>query len=397
MIGRRKEQSGNAYGASFLELFFDLVFVFAVTQISHLLLDDLSWIGAVKSAIMLLGVWWAWNHTTWLTNELDVDAVPVRLTMFALMLAGLLMAIAIPEAFGERALLFALAYVAIQVGRTAFLAFVASDRGTPARDRAVSVLTWFCVSAVFWIAGALADDGLQMALWVLALLIEYAGPVFTFRVPGRPALAPEDWDLGTEHFAERYALFVIIALGESIILTGSTAADLDLDGAVLASLLFAFVGTAALWWLYFSEIAGRVSRDLAESEDLILVARDVFTYGHALIIAGIILFAVGDEIVIAHPREALGGAELLTVIAGPVFYVLAQSLLAWRMTGRFSSRRTIAVVGLLAVGLVGLAGAQAMVIGGLLATVLVALAIADHRGFARQNAKRADAKRAAAT
>jgi len=190
---------------------------------------------------------------------------------------------------------------------------------------------------------------------------------------------------------------VIIALGESIILTGTTAADLDLDGAVFASLLFAFVGTAALWWLYFSEIAGRASRGLAESEDSTLVARDVFTYGHALIIAGIILFAVGDEIVIAHPREALGGAELLTVIAGPVFYVLAQSLLAWRMTGRFSSRRTIAVVGLLAVGLVGLAGAQAMVIGGLLATVLVALAIADHRGFARQNAKRADAKRAAAT
>lgn len=105
MIGRRKEQRGNAYGASFLELFFDLVFVFAITQISHLLLDDLSWVGAAKSAIALLAVWWAWNYTTWVTNELDVDAVSVRLTMLALMLAGLLMAIAIPEAFGERALL----------------------------------------------------------------------------------------------------------------------------------------------------------------------------------------------------------------------------------------------------------------------------------------------------
>lgn len=391
MIGRRKEQSGNAYGASFLELFFDLVFVFAITQISHLLLDDLSWVGAAKSAIALLAVWWAWNYTTWVTNELDVDAVPVRLMMFGLMLAGLLMAIAIPEAFGERALLFAGAYVVIQVGRTAFLAFAASERGTLARDRAVNILIWFCASAVFWIAGALVDDGLRMALWVFALLIDYSAPLLIFRVPGRPTLTDTAWDLGTDHFAERFGLFVIIALGESVILTGATAADLALDAAVILSLLFAFVGTAALWWLYFSEIAGRASQGLAEAENSTRVARDVFTYGHALIVAGIILFAVGDEIVIAHPREALAGAELLTVIAGPVFYLLAQSVLGWRMTGQWSSRRTVAVIGCLAVGLIGLAGAQAMVIGGLLATVLVGLVVGDHRAFSRQNREGAEA------
>jgi low temperature requirement protein LtrA len=380
-IGRRKEQSGNAYGASFLELFFDLVFVFAVTQISHLLLEDLSWIGAGKSAIMLLAVWWAWSYTTWVTNELDVDAVQVRLLMFGLMLAGLLMAIAIPQAFAERALLFALAYVAIQVGRTAFLAFAASDRGTEARDRSVNILIWFCGSAVFWIAGALTDDGLRSGLWVIALLIDYAAPLFVFRVPGRPGLSISSWDLGTDHFAERFGLFVIIALGESVILTGATAADLDLDGPVLVSLTFAFVGTAALWWLYFSEIAGRVSRGLAESENSTLIGRDVFTYGHALIVAGIILFAVGDEIVIAHPTEALTGAELLTVIVGPMFYLTAQSVLSWRMTGRLSSRRATAVVACGAVGLAGLAGASALAVSGLLAAVLVILVIADNRAF----------------
>lgn len=380
-IARRKEQSGNAYGASFLELFFDLVFVFAVTQISHLLLEDLSWMGAAKSAIVLLAVWWAWNYTTWVTNELDVDAVPVRLLMFGLMLAGLLMGIAIPDAFGERALLFALAYVAIQVGRTAFLAFAASDRGTLARDRAINILIWFCGSALFWIAGALVDDGLRIALWVAALLIDYVAPLLIFSVPGRPALTNTAWDLGTDHFAERFGLFVIIALGESVILTGATAADLDLDGAVLTSLLFAFVGTAALWWLYFSEIAGRASKGLAEAEDSTLIARDVFTYGHALIVAGVILFAVGDEIVIAHPTESLSGAALLTVIAGPVFYLAAQSTLGWRMTGQFGSRRTTAIGACVAVGLVGIAGASAMLVSGLLAAVLVVLVIADHRAF----------------
>jgi low temperature requirement protein LtrA len=382
-IGRRKEKDGEAYSADFLELFFDLVFVFAVTQISHLLLDDLTWAGAGKSAVMLLAVWWAWNYTTWVTNELDVNTVSVRLLMLALMLAGLVMAVGIPYAFEDRALLFALAYVAIQVGRTAFLAYAASDRGTPERHRSVNILIWFLVSTVFWIGGALLDGEARVAMWVIALLIDYAAPLFIYRVPGRTPLPTDSWDLGTEHFTERFGLFVIIALGETVILTGATASDLDIDVSVMLALTIAFVTTAAIWWLYFSEIAGRAAKAMAAADNPVLIARDAFTYGHALIIAGIIVAAVGDEIVIAHPGDPLKTAYLVTVVAGPVIFLLAQVALGWRMTGRISVRRMVAVAACLGVGLLGLAELDAIFVSGLLAAVLISLAIADHRSFSR--------------
>jgi low temperature requirement protein LtrA len=376
MIGRRTD-SGERYGASFLELFFDLVFVFAITQVSHLLLDHLTWEGLGQSTIALLVVWWAWNYTTWVTNLLDVDAVSVKLLMLGLMLAGLLMAVAIPEAFGELGLLFAGAYVAIQIGRTAFLAFVGSERGSPDRNRDLHILVWFLFSAPFWIAGGLLDGEVRVALWIVAIGIDYVAPLVLYRVPGMAPAAPESWIIGTSHFAERFGLFVIIALGESIILTGATAAKLDIDAPVLISLVIAFIGTAALWWLYFSSTAARVEKALSESDNPVLLARDAFTYGHALIIAGIILVAVGDEIVIAHPTEELGTAELLTVVAGPVFYLAAQMALKWRMVGGTSPRRMVGIGVCLAIGLIGWLGAPAMLVAGLLVAVLVAIAMRD--------------------
>jgi low temperature requirement protein LtrA len=378
MIGRRTD-SGESYGASFLELFFDLVFVFAITQVSHLLLDDLTWVGLGQSTIALMVVWWAWNYTTWVTNTLDVDAVSVKLLMFGLMLAGLLMAVAIPDAFGDRGLLFAASYVAIQIGRTAFLTFAGSDRGSLARKRDSRILIWFCFSAPFWIAGGLVDGEARAALWLFALGLDYVAPLFLYRVPGLEQVAPESWVLGTSHFAERFGLFVIIALGESIILIGATAADLELDAAVLISLVTAFAGSAALWWLYFSSTAARVERALSESDDPVLMARDAFTYGHVLIIAAIILVAVGDELVIAHPTEQLGAAELLTVVAGPMFYLAAQVALRWRMAGTIGPRRLVAIAGCALVGVIGWLGAPAMMVAGLLVLVLVAVIVTDER------------------
>ncbi len=376
MIGRRTD-SGESYGATFLELFFDLVFVFAITQVSHLLLDHLTWAGVGQSAITLLVVWWAWNYTTWVTNTLDVDAVPVKLLMLALMLGGLLMAVAIPQAFGDLGLLFAGSYVAIQIGRQTFLTFAGSDRGSLARRRDSRVLVWFLFSAPFWIGGALVDGELRTALWLFALGLDYSAPLLLYRVPGLAKIAPGDWTIGTSHFAERFGLFVIIALGESIILTGATAAGLDLDAAIVLSLVIAFVGTGALWWLYFSSISDRMGEALARSENPVLLARDAFTYGHVLIIAGIILVAVGDELVIAHPLDELGTAELLTVVAGPVLYLAAQAALRWRMTGQVSPRRLLGIGLCLVIGLIGLLGAIAVVVGGLLVAVLVLMAIGD--------------------
>ena len=184
---RARVRDGQEQHATTLELFYDLVFVFAITQVSHFLLEHLTWEGAGQAALVLLVVWWSWNYTTWVTNELDPDAIAVRLLLIGLMLASFLMAIAIPEAFGDRGLLFAGAYVAIQVGRHTFLTFVAAGPGTVERERAGRILIWFLVAGVLWIAGGLAEGPTRTLLWLIALAIDYGGPLCTFWVPGMQA------------------------------------------------------------------------------------------------------------------------------------------------------------------------------------------------------------------
>jgi low temperature requirement protein LtrA len=374
---QRKGTAREAAGATFLELFFDLVFVFAITQVSHILLDhEVSWEYAGQAALCLLVVWWAWNYTTWVTNELDPESIVVRLLLIGLMLASLFMAIAIPEAFGDKALLFAASYVAIQVGRHLFLTFAAAERGTIARERAGRILIWFCAAGVLWIAGAVAEGEARTVLWLAALVLDYGGPLVLFWVPGRPRLAGETWQVETSHFAERFGLFVIIALGESIVLTGATTAGLELDTATVAAFGGAFVGTAALWWLYFASIAGLAEHALAAAPDRTLLARDAYTYGHVLIIAGIVLTAVGDELVIAHPSDELPTAELIAVVGGPVLYLLAQAALRLRMTGQVSPRRLTGALACVLVGFIG-TGVSALVVGALLVAVLVGVIVAD--------------------
>src|SRR3954452_20219745 len=171
-----------------LELFYDLVFVFAVTQVSHHLLDDLTWRGAGQSAMLLLVVWWSWNYTTWVTNELDPESPVVRLLMIAIMLASLLMSAAMPAAFGGEAGLFVGSYLAIHVGRHVFLTFGAAGPATPHGERAGRILTWFVAAGVFWVAGAVADGEARTALWLIALAIDYGGARALVRVP-RPPVA----------------------------------------------------------------------------------------------------------------------------------------------------------------------------------------------------------------
>ena len=221
---------GEEQRATTLELFYDLVFVFAITQVSHLLLDDLTWEGAGQATLVLLVVWWAWNYTTWVTNELDPDSIVVRLLLIALMLASLLMAVAIPEAFGDRALLFAGSYVAIQVGRHTFLTFAAAGRGTIERERAGRILD------VVRRRGRVLDRGRARrrpgAHGALAgrardRLRGAARPLLGARPPR--GSTTRRWEVETAHFAERFQLFMIIALGESIVITGATTSQLELD------------------------------------------------------------------------------------------------------------------------------------------------------------------------
>ena len=371
-----RRDSAAPQRATSLELFYDLVFVFAITQVSHLLLAHLTWEGAGQAALVLLVVWWSWNYTTWATNELDPDATLVRLLLIALMLASLLMAIAIPEAFGERGLLFAVAYVVIQIGRHTFLTFAAAAPGTVERARAASILVWFLAAGVLWIAGGIAEGPARTVLWLGALALDYAGPLVTFRVPGRPRLAPEAWEIGTEHFSERFQLFIIIALGEKIAITGATTSELELTNATVAAFAVAFLTTAALWWLYFNLVAAISERRLAQAEARVLLARDAYTYLHVVLVAGILLTAVGDELVIAHPTEELSGAELAATVGGPALYLLAHVLLRLRMSGTLATRRLLGAAACVVIGLVGSA-LSALVVAALLLAVLVAVIVGD--------------------
>ena len=379
----RPRTSDEEQHASNLELFYDLVFVFAVTQVSHVLLHDLTWRGAAESLLVLLVVWWAWNYTTWVTNQLDADAIPVRVLVLAIMLGSLLLAVAIPHAFGSRALLFAGAYVAIQVGRHLFLTFVVAGRDSPEREPALHILIWFCASGVFWIAGALVDGPARVVLWLIALGIDYLAPFVLYRVPGRPQLDATAWDVETSHFAERFQLFIIIALGETIVITGATTADLPLDTARLTALGLAFLSTAALWWLYFSYVAAIAQRRLELADVSTTLARDGYTYLHVVLVAGIIVSAVGDELVIAHPTEELPTSELVILVAGPVLYLLGHVLFRLRMAGSVSYKRLVAAVACIAVGLLGTL-LPALAVAALLVAVLVVLIAAEHAAGRRR-------------
>ncbi len=372
----QRRDDAETQRAATLELFYDLVFVFSITQISHLVLDRLTWVGAGQAAIVLLAVWWSWNYTTWATNELNPNTNPVRFLLIALMAGSLLMAIAIPDAFGDRGLLFAAAYLAIQVGRHAFLTLVAARRGTIEREHAARILVWFLIAGSFWVAGGLAEGGPRTWLWILALALDYVAPLAMFPLPRRPRLAAGSWRIASGHFTERFGLFVIAALGETIVLTGVTTGAHHLDIATIAALASAFAGTAALWWLYFVSTS-RVGEQSLEAESTRTGrARDIYTYGHVLIVGGIILTAVGDEIVIAHPLHSLEGPRLLAVAAGPTLFLVAQLALHLRATGRVAYSRVAGIAGCAAIGLVG-SLLPSIVVGAALVATLVAVAVLD--------------------
>jgi low temperature requirement protein LtrA len=309
-----------------VELFFDLVFAFAITQISHFLLAHFTPLGALQTAILMLAVWWAWVFTAWITNWLDPEQTAVRLMLFALMIVGLLLSTSIPKAFedrllGSRGLAFALAYAAMQVGRSSFFLFAVPKSETAHRRNFIRILSWLSASAIFWIAGGISDGEIRIGLWLVALLIEYAGPAMRFRIPILGASLTQDWIVDGGHMAERCAGFIIIALGESIVVTGATFADAAWTGATIAAGLIALIGSIAMWWIYFHIGAEAGSEHISHAEDTGRFARLAYTYLHLPIVAGIVVSAVGDELLLAHPDGHSGIREILNLIGGPLLYL----------------------------------------------------------------------------
>ena len=373
--GVLRVRDGGEQRVTPLELFFDLVYVFAITQLSHLLLDHPTVGGALQTLFLLLVVWWAWQYTTWFTNWFDPGVLSVRLLLGGVMLASLVMSVAIPEAFGERGLMFALAYVAIQVGRTGF-AVLTLGTSHPLGGGFRRILAWFAASGVLWVAGGLVEGGARYVLWLLALAVDYSGPAAGYRTPGLGRSRTEEWTIEGAHFAERCQLFVIIALGESILVTGATFGEAEVSATALAAFGVAFLGSGALWWIYFARSAQDASEAIANSEDPGRLARSAYTYFHLPIVAGIIAVAAADELTVAHPGDPGTLASVSLTLGGTALFVAGHGAFLWAVSDRVPWSRLIAVVALAALAPVGFA-ASALTLAGAAAAIVVLLAIGD--------------------
>jgi low temperature requirement protein LtrA len=329
----RTRRGGEHSKVTFIELFFDLIFVFAVTQLSHLLMEHFTPLGALQALLLMLAVWWVWICTLWVTNWLDPEKLPVRFLLLAIMLVGLVMSSSIPLAFESRGLAFALAYVLIQVGRTGFFLWAVKEHPRMVRNFQ-RIFVWLAVAGVLWIAGAFAAGATRLALWSFALGLEYVAPSLGFWIPGLGRSTTSDWDVEGGHMAERCALFVIIALGESILVTGATFSGLEWTLPLLAAFVVCFAGSLAMWWLYFDASAEAGSEIISHSRDPGKLARLSYTYVHLFIMAGIIVSAVADEFVLAHPLGHTEKKTAIAVLGSAAIFLAGTMLFRWTITGR---------------------------------------------------------------
>ncbi|MCO5396976.1 low temperature requirement protein A [Ralstonia soli] len=327
-----------------IELFFDLVFVFAVTQLSHLLIGNFTLEGGAQALLLMLAVWWVWIFTSWVTNWLDPEKLAIRMLMLVLMTAGLLLSASLPQAFGSRGLAFALAYVFMQFGRTVFFLWAVRGESVSMRRNFQRIGVWLGISAVLWLVGGLSDVPVRWTCWIIALAIEWLGPSIGFYTPGLGRSTTNDWNVEGGHMAERCSLFIIIALGESVLVTGSTFAGLEWNGANIAAMAMSFIGSLAMWWLYFDTIAERGAHTMSHSSDPGRLARLAYTYIHVLLVAGIIVGAVADEFVLAHPVGHAHAGASLAVLGSAGLYLLGNLLFKWAIFGRVRPAHTVGLV-----------------------------------------------------
>jgi low temperature requirement protein LtrA len=324
-----------------LELFFDLVFVLALTQCTALMADDPTWEGLVRGLLVLGVLWWAWVGYSWLTSVVDPEEGLVRFAIFAAMAGLLVVALCVPEAFDDDALLFACAYGLVRAAHIAL--FVVASRDDPGFRRSVTGLgIGTAIGTGLLIAASFADGALQGGLWALALFLDMGEPY---------VFGADDWKLSPAHFAERHGLIVIIALGESIVAIGVGAEGLEVDAGVVAASVLGIVVAAALWWLYFDIVALVAERRLAHAEagrEQNEIARDSFSYLHFPMVAGIVLVALGLKKTLEHVGDPLEVVPAVAMLGGTGVYLLAHVAFRWRNVHRFSVQRVVATVALAA-------------------------------------------------
>jgi low temperature requirement protein LtrA len=368
-----------------LELFFDLVYVFTVSQLSRNLLDHVDARGMAETLVLTLAVMYAWFMTVWTSNWLDVDRRPVQLMLLGLMLASLLMSTSVAQAFGhpaglfelgDRAGLFVIGYLAIQIGRTIFA--VNAFRGHRLHRHFVNALVWEIGTAGIWIAGIAAAEGdAQLAIWALAVLATYGGVIAGHPLPGSKSPFSSDSQIYAEHLLERFRLFFLIALGETVLTIGNAFANTPVKAESLLALAAAFTGTVSLWWCYFHR-AERIGIDAVEGT---ADASRIVAIGNYTLIAmviGIVAIAVGDELAIGYPGEAGTVGTTVLIFGGPAIFLLAQLGFMRRAAGRMPRSRIAACI---ALALLSVATSPFSLLIAVIAAsaVLLAVAIDDTR------------------
>jgi low temperature requirement protein LtrA len=349
-----------------VELFWDLVFVFAVTQVTTLLSRDLSWSGFGHGMLVLALVWWAWSAYVWAANAEQEES---RVLRGVLLLGTVLIFIAglsLPHAFGDRATLFAGSYAGVRLLHLALYAH-ASRRGSASWSAIAGFATTVVIGMALLIAGSFLDEPTRVFFWVLAVAIDYAGPAWLTRERLRGLQR-----VAVAHFAERYSLFVIICLGESIVAIGLSANERPMDADLIAAVTLGLLATIGLWWTYFDRFASTAEARLREHDDPVLAAADGYSYLHLVIVAGIILFAVGMKVSIHDLGEAVSDAARLALCGGLALYLLGNVAFRLRMIGAVSYAKLAGAAGLLAVFALG-GGLSALWVMALATLVLAAL------------------------
>ncbi|MFN8122820.1 MAG: low temperature requirement protein A [Thermoleophilia bacterium] len=349
-----------------LELFFDLVFVLAITQCTALMAAEPTWQQFARAFLLLAVLWWSWVGYAWLTSVVDPEEGWVRLVIFAAMAGLLVAALCIPQAFEDLGLLFAGAYAVVRLAQIALFFIAAQD--DPQLRRSITglfVSTFIGVSLLS--AAAFADGLLQGAIWAAAVVIDMAGPY---------VFGSEGWWLEPEHFAERHGLIVLIALGESIVAIG-LGAETGVDAGVVIGAIVGVALAAALWWLYFDVVALVAARRLeraAPGRERNEIARDSFSYLHFPMVAGIVFVALGVKKTLGHVGDPLHVEPAAALLGGIALYLLAHVAFRWRNVHRFSTQRLVvalAMIALIPAGAVMPALATLAMATGILAVMIV--------------------------
>ena len=357
-----------------LELFFDLVFVLALTQCTALMADEPTWEGLAKGLLILAVLWWSWSGYAWLTSLVDPEEGVVRIAMFGAMAAFLVAALCVPDAFDDSALIFAVAYAGVRGAHLVLYAI--SSRDDPnLRHSVITLAESSAVGVGLLTAAAFTDGALQGALWTLAIMLDYGGPYF-FGVEG--------WKLMPSHFAERFGLIVIIALGESIVAIGVGVDTAEVDAGIVVAAVLGTIVAGALWWLYFDVVALVAERRLshaAPGRERNSIGRDAYGYLHMPMVAGIVLLALGFKKTLGHVDEPLKLVPVVALLGGTAMYLLAHVLFRLRNVHRFSWQRLLCAVVLLALIPVGVELAALGTLA-IVAALLVVLIVYESIAFA---------------